>query len=111
MKRPSIPRKKTDPMDSGRFGAEFIIDRLFMALGESDVTYDDLSVAARVSVDALKKWRTKGTMPRLDIIVACFEVLGFELKPVHTGVVPGDYYPIDADWSALEEKRAAQSRR
>ena len=108
MKRPTIPQQRAKAGFPGRLGAEFIVDYLFYALGKSDVTYSQIAEKAGISEETLKKWRSKKIVPRLDKIEACFEVLGYELIPRHTGVNPDPKdpdFPISWEWWRVHQER------
>lgn len=107
MKRPSIPRDTARLDYPGQYLADYLVDRLFYVLGESQTTYKELAKTARISEETLKKWRTRKAVPKLDKIGACFGVLGYQLCAEKTAEEGEStpYYPIDLDWWKIEKQR------
>ena len=111
-KRPvQIPELKADTTKPGEAGAEMLIAWIFLALGESEVTYQKLADHLKITVEAIKSWKHKGGKPTLQHLVAALEFLGYRLVPVLQTESPDpatDYYPIDEQWWRLVEARRAQ---
>lgn len=110
MTRPPVPKQKANSKFPGRRGAEYIVDYFFLVLHEAGITMQQIGERAGLPEETLKKWYHKKSVPRLDKVVACLEILGYELAPVYTEVEPSKtdpYYPITVEWLRLHQAREA----
>lgn len=67
--RKVAPPKRSHPM----------VKRLFEIMAEEDMMLVDLVERSGVAKSTFKNWRTR-TVPRIDQLEACFNVLGYTLK-------------------------------
>ncbi len=111
-KRPVIvPDLTADTTKPGHAGAELIVAWLFLALNESDVTYEGLAEHLGVSVETIRNWKHRRATPTLHHIVAALEHVGYYLTPVEADERPDPstgYYPISLEWLRLVQAKQKQ---
>lgn len=58
-----------------------LVKRLYQEMNAQGVGLQQMSDRSGYTVDCLKDWRTRSS-PNIRSLEACFNVLGYELKPV-----------------------------
>lgn len=58
-----------------------LVKRLYEEMNTQGVDLHEMSHRSGYTVDCLKDWRTRSS-PNIRSLEACFNVLGYELKPV-----------------------------
>lgn len=58
-----------------------LVRRLYELMNEEQIGVHDLAERSGISVGSLVNWRRR-FIPRVDLLEACYNVLGYTLKPI-----------------------------